>query len=568
MRTGPMIEIVLYISLIVFLSRPLGRYMADVFTGEGRNGLSWLLLPFENFIYRICGIDKDSAMDWKTYNACVLVFNFFGFLALFLIQIFQSYLPLNPQKFADLPWDLALNTAVSFTTNTNWQSYSGEAVMSYFTQLFGLTVQNFLSAATGIAVLLAFARGLAAKSETGRPGLGNFWVDMTRSVLYVLLPFSLVCAIIFAGQGVVQNISPYIPASTVESGETQFIPGGPAASQVAIKQIGSNGGGFFGTNGAHPFENPTPLTNFIQLLLILLFPAAIVHLYGYLTGARKHSDAVFAAMMIIFVLFLAASLFSELSFNPVVNAAAPMEGKETRFGPESSVLWSVATTAASNGSVNCMHESLSPISGMVALLNIALGGVIFGGVGAGMYTMLLLVIMSVFIAGLMIGRTPEYLGKKIEAYEIKLVTLAILAPAVITLLFSAAAVAYSGGAGQISSPGPHGLSEILYAFVSAAGNNGSAFAGLKSDTVFYNILLAVAMLIGRFCVITPVLAIAGSMAPKKITPFSAGTFPVDGFSFICLLCSVILIMGALTFFPALTLGPVAEHFLMRSGVAF
>lgn len=566
MLTGPIVEIILYILIIIFLSPPLGRYMADVFTPGRKNALSWIISPLENFIYVICGVDKDADMDWKTYNACLLVFNFIGFLALFSIQLFQSYLPLNPQKFDGLSWHLALNTAVSFVTNTNWQSYGGESVLSYFTQLFGLTVQNFLSAATGLAVLLAFTRGIAAGN--GKVGLGNFWTDMTRAVLYILLPFSLVCAIFFAGQGVVQNLSPYIPAATIESGEVQIIPGGPAASQTAIKQIGSNGGGFFAANGAHPFENPTPLTNFIQLLLILLFPAAIVHLYGYMSGSGRHSDAIFTSMMIIFVIFLSVSLYSELSYNPVLQARAPMEGKEVRFGAESSVLWSVATTSASNGSVNCMHESLSPVSGMLALLNIALGGVVFGGIGAGMYTMLLFVIMSVFIAGLMIGRTPEYFGKKIESYEIKLVTLAILAPAVVTLLFSAAAVSCSAGLASISCPGPHGLSEALYAFTSAAGNNGSAFAGLKSDTPFYNVLLAIAMLVGRFCVITPVLAIAGSMAPKKTTPVSAGTFPVDGFSFVCLLCSVILIIGALTFFPALTLGPAAEHFLMKSGAAF
>lgn len=563
MGTYDIIQILLYLGILVALTPLLGHYMFKVFTGE-RTLLHRILSPIERWIYRLAGVDAQQEMRWTHYAGALLVFNFFGFLAVFLLQIFQQALPLNPQHLPNVPTALAFNTAISFMTNTNWQAYSGEAVMSYGTQMLGLTVQNFVSAATGVAVLLALARGLTRKNADT---IGNFWADMVRCVLYILLPLSAVFAIIFVGQGVVQTFSSYPAVSTLE-GAVQTIPLGPAASQIAIKQLGSNGGGFFGVNSAHPFENPTPLTNFLQMLALLLIAAALTYTYGKMTGSTRQGWAIFATMLFLFTIGLGISLWAEYSTNPVLQTAGVMEGKEVRFGIANSVLWSTATTSASNGSVNAMHDSLSPLAGMIPLLNIMLGEIIFGGVGAGLYGMLMFVIITVFVAGLMVGRTPEYLGKKVEAFEIRMALLAILAPGTVILVFSALACTTDTGLSGLANNGPHGLSEILYAFSSAAGNNGSAFAGLQSNTNFYNILLAIAMLIGRFGIILPVLALAGNMVKKNTTPPTSGTFPTDKPLFVLLLTVVILIVGALTFFPALSLGPVVEHLLMQLGVAF
>jgi potassium-transporting ATPase potassium-binding subunit len=556
-------QLALFFGVLIAAVPLLGAYMAKVFSGE-RNALSPVVGPIERVIYRLSGVDPAIEMRWTTYAAALLVFNLLGFSVMLILQLVQQALPLNPQNLPAVSPVLAFNTAVSFVTNTNWQSYAGETTLSYATQLLGLTAQNFVSAATGIAVILALTRGLARRSAAT---LGNFWADLIRATLYVLLPLSIVLALILVGQGVVQTFSPYAQATTLNGG-TQIIPLGPAASQIAIKQLGTNGGGFFNANSAHPFENPTPLSNFLEMLSILLIPAALTYTYGRLVGSQKQGWAIFAAMLILFGIGLSVSLAAETSFNPGFGTATVMEGKEVRLGIVNSVLWANATTAASNGSVNAMHSSLAPLTGFVAMLNIMLGEVIFGGVGAGLYGMLLFVILTVFIAGLMVGRTPEYLGKKIEAAEIKLAMIAILAPSAAILVMSAVASVSAAGLASISNNGPHGLSEILYAFSSAAGNNGSAFAGLKANTDFYNILLAIAMLIGRFGVIVPALAIGGTMVSKKFTPPSAGTFPTDSPLFIVLLIAIVLIVGALTFFPALSLGPLIEQFLMQAGRGF
>ncbi len=556
-------QIVLYLVFLVALTPVLGLFMAKVFNGE-HTWLTPLLRPLEKTIYRLAGIDENAEMHWSTYVWALLIFNFLGFVVVFVIQMIQDKLPLNPQKLPGVSVDLAFNTAVSFMTNTNWQSYAGETTLSYFTQMLGLTVQNFLSAATGVAVLLALTRGLTRRSLQT---IGNFWVDLVRTTLYVFLPLAFILAIILVGQGVVQTFSPAMHIQTLE-GHSQIIPLGPAASQIAIKQLGTNGGGFFNANSAYPLENPTPLSNFLQMFSLLLIPAALTYTYGKMVGSRRQGWAIFAAMMTLFLVGLVVSLWAEYGFNPVTGIAASMEGKEVRFGIANSVLWATATTAASNGSVNAMHSSLSPLAGLVAMFNIMLGEVIFGGVGAGLYGMLVFVILTVFIAGLMVGRTPEYLGKKIEAFEVKMSMLAVIAPSLVILVFSAIACVTDAGLSSLGNQGPHGLSEILYAFSSAAGNNGSAFAGLNANTTFYNIMLGIAMLIGRFAVIVPVLAIAGSMANKKIAPFSAGTFQTDNATFVALLVATVIIVGGLTFFPALSLGPIVEHLLMRAGHAF
>lgn len=563
MTATDLVQILLYIGLLIALTPLLGSYMYKVFTGE-KTIAHRVLAPVERFLYTLSGVDPDSDMRWSQYAWALLAFNLLGFLVLFLLQIFQHLLPFNPQKLPGVPTALAFNTAVSFMTNTNWQAYSGEAMMSYGTQMLGLVVQNFVSAATGIAVLLALARGLSRKNaET----VGNFWADMVRSVVYILLPLSVVFTVILVSQGVVQTLAPSVSVSTLE-GAVQTIPLGPAASQIAIKQLGSNGGGFFGVNSAHPFENPTPVSNFLQMLALLLLAAALTYTYGKITGSTRQGWTIFSAMLILFIAGLSLSLWAEYASNPVLHTAGVMEGKEVRFGITNSVLWSTATTAASNGSVNAMHDSLSPMAGMIAMVNIMLGEVIFGGVGAGLYGMLMFVVITVFVAGLMVGRTPEYLGKKVESFEVKMAMIAILAPCAVILLFSALACSVGEGVSSLTNKGPHGLSEILYAFSSAAGNNGSAFGGLNANTDFYNILTGIAMLIGRFGVILPVLAIAGSMAGKNITPLSSGTFPTDKPLFVVLLIAVVLIVGALTFFPALSLGPVVDHFLMQSGISF
>ncbi len=471
---------------------------------------------------------------------------------------------MNTEKLPNVSWHLSFNTAVSFVTNTNWQSYYSEKTLSYLVQMLGLTVQNFVSAATGIAVLLALIRGLTRKTTEK---LGNFWVDMTRIVIYVLLPLSIILTMALVSQGAVQTFSHYVTATTLE-GTEQVIALGPAASQIAIKQLGTNGGGFFSANSAHPFENPTPFSNFLEMFAIIIISAGLVFTYGHYVKSKRQAWTIFITMLILFTAGLIISLWSEYSYNNVLNVTGNMEGKETRFGVMNSVLWSVTTTVTSSGSVNSMHDSLSPLSGMISMFNIMLGEVIFGGVGSGLYGMIVFIILTVFIAGLLVGRTPEYLGKKVEAFEVKMAILAVLAPNVVIKLFSAIACSTDIGLSSLSNNGPHGLSEILYAFSSAAGNNGSAFAGLNANTVFYNLMLGFGMLIGRFGVIIPVMAIAGSMARKKITPVSSGTFKTDNWLFVLLLIGVILIVGGLTFFPPLALGPIVEHFLMNLGVTF
>jgi potassium-transporting ATPase potassium-binding subunit len=557
------IQLILFMVLLVVLSPLLGKYMAKVFMNEKhimKPVLGWL----EKLIYQVSGIRDEEEMNWKTYLYGILIFNIFGFVLLFLLLILQGWLPLNTEKLPNVSWHLSFNTAVSFMTNTNWQSYSGENTLSYFVQMMGLTVQNFVSAATGIAVVLALIRGLTRKTTDA---LGNFWADMTRSVLYILLPLSVILTIALASQGVVQTFSHYVKATTLQ-GTEQIIPLGPAASQIAIKQLGTNGGGFFGANSAHPFENPTPFSNFLQLFAIIIISAGLVFTFGYYMKSKRQAWAIFITMFFLFTIGLGLSLWSEYGHNNFLNISGSMEGKETRFGIMNSVLWSVTTSVTSNGSVNTMHDSLSPLSGMVAMFNLMLGEIIFGGVGSGLYGMIIFIILTVFIAGLMVGRTPEYLGKKIEAYEMKMTILAVLAPAIVIKVFSAIACSVPAGLSGLNNAGPHGLSEILYAFSSAAGNNGSAFGGLNTNTPFYNLMIGFGMLIGRFGVIIPVMAIGGSMAKKKITPVSSGTFRTDNWLFVMLLIGVILIVGGLTFFPPLALGPIVEHFLMNSGVGF
>jgi len=559
MTTLDFIRIFLFFTLLIGLTPVLGNYMSKVFMGQKHFMLpvfGWL----EKLTYKFVGINPDEETNWKSFTFSLLLFNLVGFAFVFLIQLFQGYLPLNPANLPNVTWHSAFNTAVSFVTNTNWQGYAGEVTMSYFVQMIGLTVQNFVSAATGIAVLLALIRGISRKTTDQ---LGNFWTDITRSILYVLLPLSILFAVVLVGQGVVQNFKAYETAQTLQ-GATQVIPMGPAASQIAIKQLGTNGGGFFNANSAHPFENPTPFSNFLEMLFILLIPAALTFTYGKMVGSTRQGWTIFTAMLILLLVGLSISLYSEYSANPIYGNLPLMEGKETRFGITNSVLWSTVTSAASNGSVNAMHDSLSPLSGMVAMINIMLGEVIFGGVGAGLYGMVIFIILTVFIAGLMVGRSPEYLGKKIEAFEVQMAIIAILAPSFVILLFTAWASVSNPGLSGLNNAGPHGFSEILYAFSSAAGNNGSAFAGLNANTVFYNLTLGLGMLIGRFGVIIPVLAIAGNMAKKKITPPSEGTFHTDNGLFIGLLVAVILIVGGLTFFPALSLGPIIEHLLLNN----
>jgi potassium-transporting ATPase potassium-binding subunit len=567
MQAHDYLQLALYFGLLIVCTPLLGGFMAHVFSGE-KTWLSPVISPLEGFTYRVAGIDSTEEMSWKRYAVSLLAFNLLGFLTVFGLLLLQNILPLNPQGVNGTSVYLAFNTAVSFMTNTNWQAYSGEAALSYATQMLGLGVQNFVSAATGIAVIVAMARGVApdiARRQSSH--IGNFWVDLTRATLYILLPLSLLLAVVLVSQGVVQSFGTYTQATTLE-GRSQLIPLGPAASQIAIKQLGTNGGGFFGVNSAHPFENPTPLSNFLQVFSILLIPAALTITYGKLVGSAKQGWTLFAAMLLVLLVALGVSLWSETAYNHVLQTAQQMEGKEQRFGVANSVLWGMATTVASNGSVNAMHDSFSPLAGGMALLNMMLGEVIFGGVGAGMYGMLMFVVLTVFIAGLMVGRTPEYVGKKIEAFEVQMAMLAILAPSAVILIGTMIAVLIPQGLSSLNNQGPHGFSEILYAFTSAAGNNGSAFAGLTVDTPFYNIALGLGMLIGRFGVILPALAIAGSMVGKKYTPPSLGTFPTDTPLFAFLLIAVIFIVGALTFFPALSLGPIVEHLLMNAGRAF
>lgn len=557
------LQFILFLVLLTAFTPILGKLMAKIFQGEK----TWLHRPFgwlENLTYRVSGIDHRKDMGWKEYAFTLMAFNIFGLIVLMIILMVQGVLPFNPQGFSGVSWHLAFNTAASFIGNTNWQSYAGETTMSYFTQMIGLAFQNFVSAAVGISVAIALTRAIARRSAQG---IGNFWVDLTRANVYILLPLSILLSLILVSQGVVQNLSPYLEATTLE-GVKQMIPFGPAASQVAIKFLGTNGGGFFNANSAHPFENPTALSNFLQMLAIFLIPAALTYTFGVMTDAKKHGWLIFGVMMALFIGLTSASFVSEYSNNPVVGSSAMMEGKETRFGIVNSILFSTVTTSASCGGVNAMHSSLSPLSGGIAMFNMMLGEIVFGGVGAGLYGMLLFILLTVFLAGLMVGRTPEYLGKKIEGREMMFVILAILAPCATILLGTAFSSVLPAGLSSLANKGPHGFSEILYAFTSAAANNGSAFAGLNANTPYYNVMIGLAILIGRFAIIVPLLAVAGSLASKKISPASTGTFEVDTPLFAILLVGVILIVGALTFLPALSLGPIVEYILMLKGRTF
>ncbi|MDD0843659.1 potassium-transporting ATPase subunit KdpA [Pseudomonas sp. Gutcm_11s] len=552
--------LILAFFILVLAPAPwLGRYLYRAMEGE-RTLLTPLLQPIERACYRIAGVDQKRDQDWKTYSLALLAFSLASLVLLFAILLLQGVLPLNPQQLPGLEWTLAFNTAVSFVANTNWQAYSGEAALSYFSQMVGLTVQNFVSPAVGLAILVAFARGISRKSSAG---IGNFWVDLTRATLYGLLPFCVILALLLVWQGVPQTFMDYAQAKTL-LGADQTIPLGPAASQIAIKQLGTNGGGFFGVNSAHPFENPTALSNLLELAAIILIPVALVFSFGHYVKDLRQSRAILACMLILFVIGLGVTLWAEHQPNPAL-AALPieqtgsMEGKESRFGVAASALWAVTTTAASNGSVNAMHDSFSAIGGMIPMFNMMLGEVIFGGVGAGLYGMLLFVLIAVFLAGLMIGRTPEYLGKKLEAREVRLLVATLLVMPVGVLVFCALAVSLPGPAASISNPGPHGFSQALYAYTSGTANNGSAFGGFGANTPFHNLLIGLAMLLGRFGYILPILAIAGSLAAKKRAPLNDNSFPTHGPLFVTLLTLTILLVGGLTFLPALALGPLAEH---------
>jgi K+-transporting ATPase ATPase A chain len=572
------LQIGLYLIVLLLLVKPLGSFMAKVYQGE-RTFLSPALGPVERFIYRIIGVKPEEEMDWKMYAFAMLLFSLVGLVTLYGLQRLQAILPLNPQNLGAVAPDLSFNTSVSFNSNTNWQSYGGETTMSYLTQMIGLTVHNFLSAAVGMAVLIALIRGFVRHSAQT---IGNAWVDMTRSVLYILVPLSLILAVVLVSQGVVQTFNASQKAQLLQptqdtSGQTvtqQTIAVGPAASQIAIKQLGTNGGGFFNVNSAHPFENPTPLSNFLEMLAILLIPASLCYTFGKMAKDTRQGWALLTAMTFIFVVMLSVAMWAEQSGNPVLTKlgvdqtasvtqpGGNMEGKELRFGITNSALWATATTSASNGSVNSMHDSFTAIGGLVPMWMMQLGEVVFGGAGSGLYGMLAFVIVAVFIAGLMIGRTPEYLGKKIESYEMKMASLMVLIPVVCVLLGTAIAVLVPSGKAAVANPGAHGFSEILYAFSSASNNNGSAFAGLATNNTFYNIALGLAMLFGRYWLMIPALAIAGSLVRKKHVPPSVGTLPTHTPLFIIWLITVVVIVGALSFFPALSLGPFVEH-LMR-----
>ena len=595
------LQLLLYMVVLLALAKPLGWYMARVYEGQPI-GLDRVFGPLERLIYRLCGVRAERAeaeMDWKTYAFAMLLFNLLGLLAVYVLQRLQGLLPFNPQGLGAVTPDSSFNTAVSFATNTNWQGYGGETTMSYLTQMLGLTVQNFVSAASGMATLVALIRGLARRSAQT---IGNFWVDMTRSTLYILLPLALVLALIQVSQGVVQNFSAYKtvpllqatsyeqprldadgkplkdangkPVTETREVKEQVLPMGPAASQIAIKQLGTNGGGFFNVNSAHPFENATPLSNFFEMLAILLIPAALCYTFGVMVGDTRQGWAVLAAMTLIFVPLLALCVGSEQSGNPAftrlgidqtasdMQAGGNMEGKEVRFGIANSALWATATTAASNGSVNSMHDSFTPLGGLVPMFLMQLGEVIYGGVGSGLYGMLVFAIIAVFVAGLMVGRTPEYLGKKIESYEMKMASLVILIPPLVVLGFTALAVVTEAGKATIFNPGAHGFSEVLYAFSSMGNNNGSAFAGLGANNPFYNLTGGLAMLFARYWLAIPTLAIAGSLARKKLVPVGPGTLPTHTPLFVVMLIGVVIIVGALTFIPALALGPIVEHLLM------
>jgi len=587
-------QVLALLVVVTLLIKPLGSYMKKVYEGEGTFLTPVLGLP-EKILYRISGIQQDAEMTWKQYAVTMLIFNFIGIVVLFAILVLQGILPLNPQKFPGFSWALALNTAVSFTTNTNWQNYSGESAVSYFSQVIGLAVQNFLSAATGMAIVIALIRGFVRRTaET----IGNFWVDLTRTVLYILLPIAFIAALLLVSQGVIQNFISYKSVSLLESTsygkpilgadgyplknasgkpitetatvKEQVLPMGPVASQEAIKELGTNGGGFFNANSAHPYENPTPFTNFLEILLILIIPAALTYTLGRMVGDTRQGWAIYVAMLLIFIFALGGLYWAEYSGNSLVQklgvSGYNMEGKEVRFGLGGSALFSTSTTATSCGAVNNMHDSLTPLGGMVPMMLILLSEVVFGGVGSGLYTMLAFVVIAVFAAGLMIGRIPEYLGKKIEVTEMWMSVITVLTAGVIILMLVSIALIIPAGLSSIANPGPHGLSEVLYAFASQANNNGSAFAGLNGNTVFYNLIGSLAMIVGRFAPAIAILAMAGSLARKKYVPPGKGTLPTDQLPFVIWLISVVLIVGALTFFPALALGPIVEHMIMQGGV--
>ena len=596
MTANGIFQILFFVIVLTALAKPMGIYLTRVYGGESK-----FLRPFERLFYAICRVDPEREMNWKQYGIAMLVFSLMSSLAVFAIQRLQFYLPLNPQGFAAPSADSSFNTAVSFMTNTNWQGYVGETTMSYFTQMTGLAVQNFASAAVGMALAAVFIRGIA-RHETHN--LGNFWQDLVRGTLYVLLPLSFLAAVFLMSQGMVQNFKSYDTASLKDpyvtqvdkkdddgnvikdadgnsvkedqTVDTQTIAQGPVASQVAIKMLGTNGGGFFNANAAHPFENPTPLSNFVQILLILIIPAGFTYMLGRMTRSSGHGWAVYGAMLFVMLAGVATNYWAEARGNPLYPTSVDQavvggnfEGKETRFGIASTALFTTATTDASCGAVNAMHDSMTPIGGLVPLVNISLGEVIFGGVGSGMYGMLVMIVLTVFIAGLMVGRTPEYLGKKIEAYDVQMAMLyALIFPLIILGFTAVSAMAPDFGLTSLNNNGAHGLSEILYAFTSGAGNNGSAFAGISANTLWYNTTLGLAMLGGRFLMIIPMLAIAGNLASKKVVPASLGTFPVNTPLFATLLVSVIVIVGALTFFPALSLSPILEHFQMYAGQTF
>jgi potassium-transporting ATPase potassium-binding subunit len=573
MTTNGWIQILLYAGVILAVTKPMGSYMFHVFEGE-RQPLTKFFGPIERVLCRLCGADPQKQQTWKEYTVAMLVFSAITLLVTYAIERLQHVLPLNPQNLGPVPAELAFNTAASFTTNTNWQAYSGEATMSYLTQMAGLAWHNFISAAVGIAIAIALARGITYRLQpNAAKTIGNFWVDLIRCTLYVLLPICIPVTLLLVSQGVLQNFASYVEVTTLE-GVKQTLAMGPVASQEAIKEFGTNGGGFFNANSAHPFESANPLTNFIEMVLIFAIPAGLTYTFGRMARDQKQGWAIFAAMAVLFFVGVAPAYRFEAAGNPVMQnlpvtqTLGNMEGKEVRFGVANSALFATVTTDASCGAVNSMHDSFTPLGGLVPLVNIQLGEVIFGGVGAGLYGMLVMVLLSVFIAGLMVGRTPEYLGKKIESREIKLAMLYILIFPFVILVFSGWSAVAPYGLSSLNNAGPHGLSEILYAYSSAAGNNGSAFAGLNANTPWYNVTQGLTMLAGRFLMIVPVLAIAGSLVGKKAVPESLGTFPTNGTLFVILLVGVILIVGALTFFPALALGPIVEHFLANAGKVY
>lgn len=565
MDTLDLIFILVLLLITILLAVPLAKYMSKVFTGQV-TFMTRFLQPVERFIYRSIGTDENKEMNWKQYAYALVIFNIISILFVFILQLLQGILPLNPEGMPGVRWDTALNTAISFVTNTNWQAYAGETTMSYLTQMMGLAVQNFLSAAVGITALLVLIRGFTRKNTDK---LGNFWVDLTRSILYVLLPLSVVLALILASQGVVQSFDPYVTAQTLE-GANQTIPLGPAASQIAIKMLGSNGGGFFNVNSAHPFENPNGVTNFLETLAILLIPISLVFTFGYMIKNFKQGLAIFAIMTTLFAVGLGMVLWSESQPNPILVKAGVsgdnLEGKEVRFGVGPSALWGVATTTVSNGGVNSMHDSMMPLTGLVYMFNMCTGEVIYGGLGVGLIGMLFYIILTMFIAGLMIGRTPEFLGKKLGPKEMILAIIPIVLPPVATLSMAAIAISSPDGLAGLNNPSSHGLSEILYAFLSYVGNNGSAFAGLSANSVFYNLSGGLGMLIGRFATIIPAIALAGLLAQKGKVPTNSASFPTTGPLFIILVVAVVILIGALTFFPVFTLGPILDHLFLQGGI--